>query len=122
VAVAYDNNDICTFDLDHLFPSIQTNELSSIKEVEFSFIYNGFHSGPITSMAICTQRPIVVTACQLDSSIRIWNYHTMRCDLAKKFLLPSNSNPLLSISIHPNGYYLAVTFVDKVRLFYIMNE
>lgn len=86
MVVAYDNNDICTFDLDALLPSIQSNEKAAISsEVEFQFIYNGFHSGPITSMDICTQRPIIVTACQQDSSIRVWNYHAMRCDLAKKF-------------------------------------
>jgi WD40 repeat protein len=123
VAVAYNNNDICTFDLDSLLPSIQTDENNQIQqEVEFSFIYNGFHSGSISSMDICTQRPILVTACQSDSSIRIWNYQAMRCELAKKFSIRNHANPLLSVAIHPNGYYLAAGFTDKVRIFYLMSN
>lgn len=84
VAVAYDNNDICTFALSNLLPSLQSQQ-SDTKEVQFSFIYNGFHSGPITSMSHCVQRPLVATACEHDSSIRLWNYSAMRCDLAKQF-------------------------------------
>lgn len=72
-------------------------------------------------MDICTQRPIILTACQSDSSIRIWNYQAMRCDLAKKFSLPQSFTPLLTIAIHPNGYYLSASFIDKIRLFYLMD-
>ena len=121
MAVAYDNNDICTFALSNLLPSLQSSE-PEVKEVAFSFIYNGFHSGPITAMSLCMQRPLIATACEHDSSIRLWNYSAMRCDLAKQFQLPGNTHPLLTLSIHPSGYYLAASFTDKVRLFYILDD
>ena len=46
----------------------------------------------------------------------------MRCELAKKFSIKDHSNPLLSVAIHPNGYYLAAGFTDKVRVFYLMSD
>jgi len=32
----------------------------------------------------------------------------------------TDPNPLLCVSIHPNGYYLASGFVDKVRIFHLV--
>jgi hypothetical protein len=55
------------------------------RNVNYDYLYNGFHSGPITSLDICLQRPLFVTACKSDSTIRIWNYLHLKCDLAKKF-------------------------------------
>jgi hypothetical protein len=46
----------------------------------------------------------------------------MRCELAKKFSIKNHSNPLVSVAIHPNGYYLAAGFTDKVRIFYLMSN
>ena len=32
----------------------------------------------------------------------------------------SDIKPLLSVAFHPSGYYLAISFVDKVRLFHLL--
>ena len=46
----------------------------------------------------------------------------MRCDLAKKIQIKDNKFPLKCITIHPNGYLVAVGFVDKIRIFYLMQN
>lgn len=50
----------------------------------------------------------------------------MRCDTFKKFTLENlettDNNPLLCVSIHPNGYYLACGFVDKVRIYHLAHN
>lgn len=30
--------------------------------------------------------------------------------------------PLLSVTLHPSGYYMAAGFVDKVRIMHILHE
>jgi len=74
-------------------------------------------------MDICYHRPLIVTACRKDISIRVWNYHQMRCDLKKQFdasnFESTDPQPLICVSIHPNGYYLASGFVDKIRIFHL---
>lgn len=30
--------------------------------------------------------------------------------------------PLLSVAIHPGGFYLSASFVDKIRMFYLMSN
>ena len=85
-------NDIALFDLSQVTPSnqdIQNTQKDKHyhKTLNYEYLFNGFHSGPITAMDICIQRPIVVTACEQDSSVRIWNYLALKCDLARKFTI-----------------------------------
>lgn len=132
LAVAFKNNDIATFDLLKVLPSVpepieqlKRNLKFIERRVKFDFIYNGFHSGPVTSLDVCLQRPLFVTGSQKDSSIRIWNYRTFKCELARKFIIAENTSqevsPLLCVAIHPSGYYLAASFIDKIRIFHILN-
>ena len=58
--------------------------------------------------------------------IRVWNYVNGRCDLARKFYVGEEAhstdiNPLLGVAIHPNGYYLAAGFIDKIRYYKYIN-
>ena len=83
-------------------------------------------------MDVALQRPLLVTCSQQDASVRIWNYAAMKCELAKKlyvvdkdamdFVGESMSKPLLSVAFHPSGYYLAIGFIDKVRIFHVLYD
>lgn len=59
--------------------SIGLNE-SMDKEVKVDQIAKGFHSGPVTTIDIATQRPLIVTCSKEDSTIRIWNYYKNVCE------------------------------------------
>jgi WD40 repeat protein len=98
-------------------------------EIQPKLLYtSGFHYGGITDMDISLQRPLLVTCSQTDSSIRIWNYSSMKNELYFKFFQSEKENEsestraLLSVAFHPSGYYLAAGFVDKVRIFHILYD
>lgn len=84
-------------------------------------------------MDISIQRPIIVTASREDSTIRFWNYYTGKCELSRRyFVLEKDQNhqdklrdqakPLLSVAMHPSGYYMAAGFMDKVRIMHILHD
>jgi len=79
-------------------------------------VAGGFHSGAITSLDLAAQRPIIASMCQEESSVRIWNYTLRRCELCCSF----PGEELTSIAIHPFGFFLAVSFSDKLRFFQIL--
>jgi cilia- and flagella-associated protein 57 len=98
-------------------------------EVKVDVFCQGFHKGPITGMDVAIQRPLIATCSAVDSSVRIWNYTTFRCEVAKKLRNDKDSmgtesinRPLVSVAFHPSGYYLAVGFEDKVRIFHVLFE
>lgn len=57
--------------------------LAEVKEVPVDIICKGFHKGMITGMDIAIQRPLLVTCSSSDASLRVWNYLTFRCEVAK---------------------------------------
>lgn len=91
-------------------------------------ISQGNHSGPIVSMDVAVQRPILVTVSTEDCTLRLWNYHTNTCVLAKRFTVMDESysnkttKALLCAAIHPQGYYLAVGLLDRIRIYHILHN
>jgi len=91
-------------------------------------VCRGFHSGAISTIDIAIQRPLLVTCSREDSTIRLWNYLTHSCELAREYYVLEDmsireaAKPLISVAIHPSGYYLAASFIDKVRLYHILHD
>jgi WD40 repeat protein len=122
------NNDIALLYLNEIIPQIsdiikETTE----KEINFEYLYKGFHSKAITGMDICQQRPLFATCSNEDSTIRVWNYKSFGCKLLRMFYFKIKTeteadNPLITLAFHPTGYYLAVGCVDKLRLFHVLNN
>ena len=70
----------------------------------------------------------MATCSREDSTVRLWNYFTYTCELARDFFVDKDlpplqevSRPLLSVAIHPNGYYLAVGLVVEIRVMHILS-
>lgn len=132
LAVSFKNNDLATVSMNQLVPStadvVDPYKLKRLleKDIKFDYLYNGFHNGPVTSIDICVQRPLIATCSNEDSTIRLWNYANFRCELAVMFSVKDDKlgeiNPVLSLSLHPAGYYLAVGFVDRLEIFHICSE
>jgi WD40 repeat protein len=64
---------------------------------------------------------------KIEKTIKLWNYKKPSCELTKRFDSKldgiddlSSSDFLMSLSIHPFGYYLAVGFCDKLRIYHIL--
>lgn len=103
------------------------------EDVKFETVGNGFHSGGISCMDISVQRPILVTASREDSTVRFWNYYTGQCELSRRYFvlekekdagdkLREQAKPLLTLALHPSGYYLAAGFMDKVRIMHVLHD
>lgn len=76
-------------------------------------------------MDIAIQRPLLVTCSHVDAVVRIWNYNTLKCEIAKQLITDqkeSHSNNLLCVAMHPTGYYIAVGFEEKIRMFHILYD
>jgi len=123
LAVALSNNNI---GIVHI-KTIGLNE-DITKEIKFDLVCRGFHSGAIDTIDIAVQRPLIVTCSRDDSTIRIWNYYTHQCELAREYYVLEDmaireaAKPLKSVALHPSGYYLAASFIDKIRLYHILHD
>jgi WD40 repeat protein len=74
-------------------------------------------------MDIALQRPIIVTSSKEDKTIRVWNYLTGHCEYCKIILTEKEELDqeidILSVAIHPNGYYMAVSDSEMIRFFHL---
>jgi len=86
------------------------------EEVSCNIIGGGNHNGPITGLDMAVQRPVLATVCTEDSSVRIWNYAMRICEIKAEF----GDDAPVSVALHPFGYYMAVSFADKLRFYHIL--
>ncbi len=74
-------------------------------------------------MDVALQRPIIVTSSMYDKTIRVWNYLTGHCEYCKIILTEKEENEteldILSVAIHPNGYYIALSDSEMIRFFHL---
>lgn len=80
-------------------------------------ISGGFHSGPIVAIDVAAMRPIIVSLCREESTLRVWNYSTRQCEFTWEF--PAGEEPL-GLAIHPHGFLIAVSFNDKLRFMQLL--
>ncbi|KAG9413957.1 Cilia- and flagella-associated protein 57 [Aphanomyces cochlioides] len=79
-------------------------------------IPNGTHCGSILTFDLSLQKPIVVT-CGADKTIRSWNYLLSTYEVVAQL-----SEELLTMSLHPAGYQIAISFKERVRLYNILQD
>ena len=120
LAISFDSNEIAYISLTNLFTNLKNEKF----EINFQTVCEGFHSGPITTMDVAQQRPIIVTASVKDKSIRVWNYLTGHCEYCKVILEEKDHNnekemEILAVAIHPNGYYIAISDAEMIRFFHL---
>ena len=80
IVLALENNNIGKLSV----KSIGLNE-DLTKPIQFELVGRGFHSGPISAADIAYQRPLLVTCSREDSTVRLWNYETGLCELAREY-------------------------------------
>jgi WD40 repeat protein len=122
MVVAYNTNEICTINIVNIFENLK----NPIYDIKFDFVCDGFHQGPITDMDVALQRPVIVTMSNVDKTIRVWNYLTGHCEYCKIVLTEKDDNEkemdILSVAIHPNGYYIAVSDREMIRFFHLCHR
>eukprot|EP00927_Polykrikos_kofoidii_P049000 TRINITY_DN43152_c0_g1_i1.p1 TRINITY_DN43152_c0_g1~~TRINITY_DN43152_c0_g1_i1.p1 ORF type:complete len:1459 (-),score=287.25 TRINITY_DN43152_c0_g1_i1:39-4415(-) len=91
--------------------------LKSTGDSQCTIICDGFHTGGITGLDLALHRPILVSLCREENSLCLWNYQTQRCEFREKF----HGEEPTGVALHPLGYLLALSFVDKIRLMQILS-
>jgi WD40 repeat protein len=104
------------------------------------FLDNGYHLGRTSDeydptrasyitmdMDMALHRPLIVTSCKTDSTIRIWNYLNHKCELGRSLTLERTndvSTPTrpLSVSFHPSGYILAGGFDSQAIIWHVLTD
>lgn len=76
----------------------------------------GNHAAAITAMDMAVHRPLIVTACKGDGTVRVWNFTARTCEIRANF---GEDSPC-AVAIHPFGYYAAVGFGDRIRLYHVL--
>ncbi len=118
--ISYKNNEIVYCEIKDIFFYLKDNDFN----INFHILCEGFHSGNITSIDTSIQRPIIVSASNIDKTIRIWNYLSGHSEFAKIILTESEEHHIynfhiLSLALHPNGYYLAIADLETIWFFHI---
>lgn len=151
LAIAYQSNFVCLLRVSEVLTKTMGPQQAKGEESEVEYIDEGYHSGrvvdkeidalkPYTTsmdMDIATQRPLLITCCKDDSTLRLWNYSTLECEMVKCLTLQHTSGPPepvrpLAIAFHPSGYMIAGGFdsqaiiwhllLDELRQFYVFTH
>lgn len=76
----------------------------------------GNQSGSVVQVDVCLQRPIFAS-CGIDKTVRIWNY-----ELRQYEVVHHCAEEPMALALHPNGFQLAVTCKERIRLYHILQE
>ena len=120
MAVSYNSNEIASINIKNIFDNLKSVNF----DLKMNLVCDGFHQGAITSMDVALQRPIIVTTSSVDKTVRVWNFLTGHCEYCKIILTEKEKNQekemdILSVAIHPNGYYLAISDKEMIRFFHL---
>ena len=124
LCLSFKNNEISYCDLKNNYDFIKT---SNNYELKLYLLCEGFHHSPITSMDISSQRNMLITSSNRDSSIKIWNYLnglSEYCSLIFSEQIEENKQILRNFNIsaltlHPSGYYIALSNPAMIWFFFI---
>ncbi len=92
---------------------LKLNEEKPREYGKVSFLTVPFHSQPITAIATCLKRPIVVTASK-DKTIRVWSYHSSSSLIALE-ICETMYDEVSAMALHPSGNYLLASFSNAVQ-------
>ena len=109
------------------FPLISIDTLDASKDGVFTDMRSqGFHTGKILDIDICTSKPWVVT-CGADRCVKVWSFQSMRSVTEKSTWeckvthFAENDEPHC-VAFHPSGLQVLVGFKDNVQIFNVMNK
>lgn len=85
------------------------------------FFSSGFHNKKINCLSTAVTKQLLAT-CSEDNAVKIWNFFDIE-GYEKKGLISHvfNEEPL-SVSMHPCGLFLAVSFSSGFKVFAIVND
>ena len=120
LVVGFKSNEIGFLSMKEVLSNIKNPDYN----LELNLVCDGFHRGGISCMDVSLQRPIIITCSKEDKTIRVWNYLTGHCENCKIILEEKEDSKekemnFLSLAIHPNGYYVAISDSEMIRFFHL---
>jgi len=106
---------VCATDTNQLYiaPLTTTNK-NELGEEQMHLLDKKFHSASVNRVGICVRKPLLTTVSS-DRSVRVWNIETGEMEIYKEF-----NEEAFGVAFHPSGLYMAVGFIDRLRLLNIM--
>ena len=77
---------------------------------------NKYGSASIVAMDVSLWRPYLVSVAA-DCTLRVWNTNTKRMEIMTIY-----EEVPVNVAIHPNGLYLAIAFLDNVKIISILQN
>lgn len=90
---------------------------SEPEEVNFEYVHEQYHNGPVCGMDICLRKQLIVTAS--DEYIKIWNYHTKTEEIKHK--VPSGEE-VSAVAFHPSGFHIVVALANTVVIMNVLSN
>ena len=107
---------VCITKTNRIYKIDLNNQLIYNNKILNFELKKNFHHSIIIDYGVSLQKPYILTGGK-DNSIKLWNYETGQLELNKQ--LAENLN---SISISPNGFYVLVSFYNKVNMYLILMD
>ena len=109
------------------FPLVNIDTLDSNKDNVFNDMrIQGFHTGKILDIDICTSKPWVVT-CGADQCVKVWSFQSTRSVTEKsswecKVTHKAENDEPYCVAFHPSGLQVLVGFKDNVQIYNVLNN
>ena len=110
-------NEIGSFNFYYLNTLRIDADISSLDQ----FFASGFHNKKINSLTRSVTKQLFAS-CSEDYTIKIWNFFDVEGYEKKGILSQKFSEEPLSVSLHPSGLFLAVSFATMFKIFAIVNN
>lgn len=110
-------NEIGSFNFYYLNTLRIDADISSLDQ----FFASGFHNKKINSLSRSVTKQLFAS-CSEDYTVKIWNFFDVEGYEKKGILSQRFNEEPLSVSLHPSGLFIAVSFASMFKIFAIVNN
>jgi WD40 repeat protein len=125
LCISSNHKSIVYLDIVKSFFSEEAQLADSDEFISYKTVANGFHQDQISKLSCSLHRPLVISCSKDDCQVRIYNYATGLCELAKVYFYKDgdrDKKALKSVAIHPSGYYLAICTERSIMMTFILHN
>lgn len=110
-------NEIGSFNFYYLNTLRIDADISSLDQ----FFASGFHNKKVNSLTRSVTKQLFAS-CSEDYTVKIWNFFDVEGYEKKGILSQKFNEEPLSVSLHPSGLFIAVSFSTMFKIFAIVNN
>ena len=121
--ITYEKSEITFINIRKIIQAIKNEQPQN----NLPILNDGYHSFPIKTFEISTQRPIIVTSSFTDNKIKLWNFLSGYGEYCK-IILPQGQKHteknfvILALALHPNGFNIVLSDEEMLWFFFICHK